>query len=74
MISEGVAARLGMPEDVMRRLEKEVRKILRLDLRWKEKPLAVSKAVRVARSRFKNSSTVRRWSERIHAILIGKST
>lgn len=74
LISEGVAARLGMSRRIMCKLETQVRKILRRNMDPNEKPLPVHKAVREARARFKDSPTVRRWVEEIHASLVGKST
>ena len=74
LISEGVAARLGMSRRIMRKLETRVRKALRRNMASNEKPLSVHKAVREARARFKDSPTVRRWVEEIYASLVGKST
>mgnify|MGYP000384894024 CR=1 FL=1 len=74
LISEGVAARLGMSRRIMRKLETRVRAVLRRNMDPNEKPLPVHKAVREARARFKDSPTVRRWLEEIYASLVGKST
>ncbi len=63
LISEGVAARLGMSSGAMRRFETRVRRAL-----WQGgvPALEVNKRVRKARLRFKDSPTVHRWVEEIY--------